>query len=178
MAKCSSATGNTVRGTVTHLNRKSLTQKSGHSPTAKAGGTHWDFPGWRSLAFAALYGMGMAAVTVVFSKLIPVAPPQTSLSFPRALLVLLSLVSVPIEEWISRGFLLRYLWRWFGIVPALVLSSAAFAALHLSWPRFWSRFTAGMLLGLLYYRTRSLWPCMVAHFTHNMSILALVLVLK
>ena len=62
-----------------------------------------------------------------------------------------------------RGFSNR--WR---LAPALVASAAVFAALHLAPALLLPVFVTGLLLGFLYHRTGSLWPCIAVHAAQNL----------
>lgn len=70
------------------------------------------------------------------------------------------------EEWLSRGVVLRKLLR-FGVALALIVSSAMFAAFHLSTVNLLPSFIGGLIFGLLYLRTRSLWAPITAHLSYN-----------
>ncbi len=59
-----------------------------------------------------------------------------------------------IEEYLFRGWLLRRWARKWGRTPAILLTSALFAALHLHDPA--GSFVAGCVLGVVYLRTTSL----------------------
>ncbi len=89
-------------------------------------------------------------------------------------LILSALVLAPVlEEIIFRGLLqtalLEFLgWRhrW----PAVICAAAAFAAVHVSlvpWFVMPGLFVLGVVLGWLYERTGSLWPCFVVHAGFN-----------
>jgi hypothetical protein len=50
---------------------------------------------------------------------------------------------------------------------AIVLSSFLFAAFHLNIYQFVSGFIGGCLLGWIYVKSRSLWPCILYHALFN-----------
>ena len=89
-----------------------------------------------------------------------------------------SLVFVPIEEYVFRGVLLRWTWHVVGLIPALAVSSFAFSAAHGLAPWLWVRCLQGLILGVLYSRTRSLWLCMVAHYVRNAALVTVAFALK
>jgi membrane protease YdiL (CAAX protease family) len=91
-------------------------------------------------------------------------------SWPLWVIPIVSLVFVPIEEYVFRGVVLRWTWRVVGFVPALLVSSFAFGVAHGLGPWLWVRCIQGLILGVLYYRTRSLWPCIVAHYVCNAAL--------
>ena len=77
------------------------------------------------------------------------------------------------EEIVSRGALFRIVEEGLGTWWALVISAAFFGAMHLGNPAAtaWSSaaiaIEAGLLLGLLYHVTRSLWVCAGMHLAWN-----------
>lgn len=84
-----------------------------------------------------------------------------------------------VEEIFFRGLVLQELSRHVRGVPAIIITSLLFVAVH--WPHWlWSRglsagvfadsvgvFLASLLFGWLYLRTRSIWPCFMAHVANN-----------
>jgi uncharacterized protein len=82
-------------------------------------------------------------------------------------------VAPPAEEFIFRGVLLnRWAAKW-GIRPALVLSSLVFGILHAN---VIGLFVFGLVMGLLYIRTRTLWVPIACHALNNAIALSLGLV--
>ncbi|HTD27821.1 MAG TPA: CPBP family intramembrane glutamic endopeptidase [Xanthomonadaceae bacterium] len=77
------------------------------------------------------------------------------------------------EEIISRGVLFRIAEEGMGTWFALILSAAFFGAMHLGNPgaTWWSSaaiaIEAGLLFGMLYHLTRSLWVCIGLHAAWN-----------
>ncbi len=83
-----------------------------------------------------------------------------------ALGVLVIAVLVPlIEEITHRGYVQTFLERR-GVIVAVLLSAAIFACFHRlsSWP---FAFFTGIVLGVQYWATRSLWSSVIAHATVN-----------
>lgn len=82
------------------------------------------------------------------------------------------------EEVLFRGLLLRSLHRRFGAVPAVLLSSAAFGALHVQPGRGAALVlltgTLGVLLAVVTLRTGRLGPAVVAHAVFNATTVLLV----
>jgi membrane protease YdiL (CAAX protease family) len=62
------------------------------------------------------------------------------------------------------------------VLWAAALSGLMFAAAHLDKWNLVALWTVGIGLGLLFYRTRSLWPNMIAHTTFNAFTLVLIYV--
>jgi membrane protease YdiL (CAAX protease family) len=90
------------------------------------------------------------------------------------MLLLSAVLPALIEEWMCRGAL------WVALRPiaargtTILTTAALFATLHglnggfvLELPH---RFVMGLLLGWLRARSASLWPCVLAHFLHNATV--------
>lgn len=122
-----------------------------------------------SLGFAQVYTM--AAMAFGWDFLMPPEIPD-GLLLPGGWVVFSVLalaVWTPIaEEVFFRGFILRGLANRWGFTPALVISAAVFAALHLAPALLLPVFVTGLLLGFLYQRTGSLWPCIAVHAAQNL----------
>lgn len=79
------------------------------------------------------------------------------------------------EEILMRGALFRMVEEGLGTWAALAISAAVFGALHLGNPHatWWAgaaiAIEAGLLLGMLYHLTRSLWACAGLHAAWNIS---------
>jgi len=131
--------------------------------------SHWRFPGWRSIVLASAVGLVTPFLALLTNRLIRVGhlPPEPSRGFLLFALAVLPLF-VFFEEWLFRGQLLRGLAGYIPNTAALVISSALFAAVHCSLSGLPGRFVAGIVLGTLYLRTRSLWPPMATHLIHNL----------
>lgn len=77
------------------------------------------------------------------------------------------------EEIVSRGVLFRIVEEGLGTWAALLLSAAVFGGLHAwnpnatTWSALAIALEAGLLFGLLYHVTRSLWICMGLHAAWN-----------
>ena len=79
------------------------------------------------------------------------------------------------EELFFRGFLYGYSRRW-GILPALLLSTAVFVALHLPSGLPVTQIVGGIVFALVYEGARSLIAPIVIHSLGNMAIFGLSLV--
>lgn len=77
------------------------------------------------------------------------------------------------EELMTRGALFRMVEEGLGTWAALAISALVFGALHLGNPgaTWWAAaaiaIEAGLLLGMIYHVTRSLWPCIGLHAAWN-----------
>jgi membrane protease YdiL (CAAX protease family) len=64
-------------------------------------------------------------------------------------------------------------------MPALLLSSAIFAAAHLDLASLIPTFVLGVILTYMYHRSNSLWPGIILHFLINgTSTLAVYIITK
>ena len=144
---------------------------------------------WRQFAVAVLSAAVLSYVFYVaswwlFLRGTPHAHiPGVSQRFTWLHLLTVSPLSALAEEFVFRGLILKYLARVHWLLGLLV-SSLAFAAIH-SWPahvssyaKFVHAFLAGLFLGALYLRSRSILVTTAAHWTFNLvSKAAQVLVL-
>lgn len=78
------------------------------------------------------------------------------------------------EEIMFRGVVFTALVQRMPLWWAAALSGLLFAAAHVDPWSFLALWTVGIGLGLLFYRTRSLWPNIVAHTTFNAFTLVLI----
>lgn len=88
-----------------------------------------------------------------------------------ASILLFSLIAIS-EEFLMRGYVLKNLLQSFSTGVALILSSILFVLLHsfnpnLSWIGITNLFFAGLLLGLIYLITDSIWYPVLVHFYWN-----------
>jgi membrane protease YdiL (CAAX protease family) len=74
------------------------------------------------------------------------------------------------EELLFRGALYEVVTRRANVVAAVVIAAAAFALYHGSPHRFAPAFVAGVMLGVVRARSRSLVPAMVSHATNNAAV--------
>ncbi|MXX81022.1 MAG: CPBP family intramembrane metalloprotease [Chloroflexi bacterium] len=92
-------------------------------------------------------------------------------------LAVLVVVCAPIyEEAFARGFVLGGLRPHWGLIPAFVVSSAVFSALHADLGSLIPFALAGVILGVVYLRTGSLTAASMAHFGFNVIGLSATLV--
>ena len=121
-----------------------------------------------SLAFTVVYAALMELIDLeIFS------PPDipSDIAFPGVAAVFtfqaLALVTPLTEELFFRGFIFAGLIPRMGVGWAIVASAAVFSLFHLAVGVLIPIFVTGLLLGWLYYRTGSLWPCVLAHAGQN-----------
>ena len=81
-----------------------------------------------------------------------------------------SLINSPvIEEILMRGFVLGLSEKSLGAIKALLVSSLLFAILHFNMVQTLSAFVCGIILGLLYLKTKSVVCCIIAHCGYNLA---------
>lgn len=90
---------------------------------------------------------------------------------PGLLLVNLLVMAVApavTEELLFRGVFQRLFIKWTGrSIIGIIITAAFFSAFHMQFFGFLPRFFLGLVLGLLYQWSRSLWLPVLAHFTNN-----------
>jgi len=84
-----------------------------------------------------------------------------------SLILLVVLVGPVLEELLFRGLVLHALLRRYSTGVAIVVSSALFAAAHLNPWQIPITFGTGLILGWIFIKTRSLWPCIIVHALVN-----------
>ena len=72
-----------------------------------------------------------------------------------------------VEELVFRGIVLRGLLQHHTPLIAILLSAALFGLMHIEWPLVCYSTLGGVLYGWIYWRTRALWPCILAHVFNN-----------
>jgi membrane protease YdiL (CAAX protease family) len=75
------------------------------------------------------------------------------------------------EELAFRGIIYTGLARTFGTWESVLISSFAFALLHLSIPALVTHLPLGVYLCLLRQRSQSIWPSTFAHALHNLGVI-------
>jgi membrane protease YdiL (CAAX protease family) len=72
-----------------------------------------------------------------------------------------------LEEFIFRGIVLKKFLLNYSPTKAIVLSSVIFGIAHLNPWQFIGAFFMGLLIGWIYWKTKSIWPGIFIHFTNN-----------
>lgn len=110
----------------------------------------------------------------VFERIFPASEESyqqvlQSLSLAPVISFLQVCVLAPIiEEILMRGFLLGGLSLNYGKTAALLISAFLFALLHFNMVQTLSAFICGIVLGLLYLHTGSIFCCILAHMGYNL----------
>jgi uncharacterized protein len=81
----------------------------------------------------------------------------------------LCIVAPFMEEMLFRGIFLRSFLNQYTVKQSLVFCALIFGAYHMNIYQCVAATILGLLIGLLYVRTGSLWPCILAHGVYNGS---------
>ena len=84
-----------------------------------------------------------------------------------ASLLVVGLLAPVLEEMLFRGVLLRGFLQHYPPGAAIGLSALVFAVFHFTLSQLPVALLFGLFAGWLYWRTRSLWPCILAHVLFN-----------
>jgi len=81
----------------------------------------------------------------------------------------MAIIAAPLaEEWLCRGVILKgLLANRMAPYRAIIWSSLIFAVMHLNPWQAIPAFCLGFVMGWIYWRTRSLWPCIFMHAVNN-----------
>lgn len=93
---------------------------------------------------------------------------QSLITSPVTSLIQVCVLVPIIEEILMRGVVLEGLKNTYGSLTALLISAAFFALLHFNMVQTLSAFVCGVVLGLLYIKTSSIFCCMLAHCGYNL----------
>ena len=91
-------------------------------------------------------------------------------SFPRYIISLMVIGLLPglFEEVCFRAGLQNILTRWFkSPSPAIILTAVLFSVIHISYYGFLVRLALGIILGLVFYYSGSIWLSVLFHFLYN-----------
>ena len=118
------------------------------------------------------------AVLVLLDPLISLIPMPDSfkqiledmMSGQSPWVIILMVIGAPIlEELLFRGIILDGFLHHYSPKKAIIWSSILFGLVHLNPWQFVAAFTGGLLIGWIYWQTRSLLPAMFIHFVMNFS---------
>jgi membrane protease YdiL (CAAX protease family) len=83
-------------------------------------------------------------------------------------LIVIALAPAIFEEVIFRGALQQMMVKWTRSAwIGIIITSIIFSAIHFSYYGFLSRTFLGIVLGFMFYYSKSLWPSIIAHFLNN-----------
>ena len=114
--------------------------------------------------------LGLQTNTDALAEQIKIAPLTT-----LGLLLAGALVAPACEEVFFRGFVLPGIARSMPIWAAVVVSSLLFGAAHVDLGSFAPLVVIGLLLGVVRWKTRSLWPSIFLHTLNNVAALLALL---
>lgn len=133
---------------------------------------------WAGTALLASFVAGTAYVALVGKitpDLVPTALPEalegTELRWLTFIVVVL--VGPFVEEVFFRGFVFGGLLRRLGLPVAVILSSLVFAVAHAEISLVGPAFLSGSAFALIYWRTGTIWPLILAHTAQNAIAFAL-----
>ncbi|AII50413.1 hypothetical protein N008_00250 [Hymenobacter sp. APR13] len=134
---------------------------------------HGHVPGWLIIALPVLVlaaDMVLSLIDLLHLPGFEGEPYQKLEQLPVVAFLILCVAAPVLEELLLRGVMLQGLLRNFPGRPWIAIGQSAlvFGVMHFNPPQSLLAFVLGLLLGWLYYRTRSLWLCMGVHFLHNM----------
>ncbi|MDR7857871.1 type II CAAX endopeptidase family protein [Tissierella sp.] len=86
---------------------------------------------------------------------------------PMVNFIRICLLAPVVEEILIRGIILSSLQNRYGAIFALLASTLLFAVLHFNFVQTLSAIICGLVLGLLYINTGSLFTCILAHSLYN-----------
>ncbi len=117
-------------------------------------------------------GILVSEVDNLTRRVFPVPPIITELFGDLLGPDLLSFLSVAVvapvaEELLFRGLILQGFLARYRLGFAIAASAVIFALFHLNPYQYFTAFVAGIILGWLFLRTRSLWTCIAAHAFYN-----------
>ncbi|MFN8356239.1 MAG: type II CAAX endopeptidase family protein [Spirosomataceae bacterium] len=80
---------------------------------------------------------------------------------------LISIIGPIMEELLMRGIILKGFLQRYTPQQSILWSALLFGVIHLNPWQFITAFMMGLVLGWIYYKTNSLWPCIFAHILNN-----------
>lgn len=134
---------------------------------------HGQVPGWLIVALPVLVLAADMVLSLIDLLHLPAFSSDTYqklLKLPAVAFLVLCVAAPVLEELLLRGVLLQGLLRNFPSRPWVAIGQSAliFGLMHANPPQSLATFLLGLLMGWLYYRTRSLWLCMGVHFLNNL----------
>jgi uncharacterized protein len=134
--------------------------------------------GWVALAFG-VYIVLASVYTILFNPPQDDLPNQLGADESTLLAVVTGIfvigVAPVVEETFFRGFLYQALRNSWGVWLAIPASAVIFSAVHLTPDKFVQLAILGCALAFVFYKTESLWPCIMLHALNNtLAFIALV----
>lgn len=89
-------------------------------------------------------------------------------SIPIVILMVETCIMAPFfEELLYRGIILNGLINRYSGKKAIIYSALIFGIAHMNFPQGINAFLLGLIIGTVYYYTRSIYLCMIIHFANN-----------
>ncbi|MBC6698984.1 CPBP family intramembrane glutamic endopeptidase [Hymenobacter puniceus] len=134
---------------------------------------HGQVPNWLIMALPVMVLAADMILSLIDLLHLPALSSDTYhklLKLPVVAFLILCVAAPVLEELLLRGVLLQGLLRNFPGRPWVAIGQSAliFGLMHANPPQSLATFLLGLLMGWLYYRTRSLWLCMGVHFLNNL----------
>jgi membrane protease YdiL (CAAX protease family) len=137
--------------------------------------------GWKIAGVSVAIGAGLSVVTDEIDRLVEFILPMpeeirrslqdvmTAHSVVDVALLILAVVIVAsiAEEMLFRGFLQGALERSMDVTKAVLLSAFIFTLLHFNPWWLIDILIAGVFLGVMSWKSQSLWPCVIVHAVNN-----------
>ena len=128
----------------------------------------------RSVEFPGAIGDWMNAKEEEAARTIEALLSQRSIKDLLLNLVFIAVLAAVGEELLFRGVLQRLLTKMFrNPIIAVILTAFLFSAMHMQFYGFLPRFALGIVLGLMYWYSGSLWTAIIAHFVYDATLIIL-----
>lgn len=132
------------------------------------------------LVFTLLMGLSATILIDFFLSLLPALPDLMKEQFDVLQSGWMGILGIAVlgpvlEELLFRGGVTRLLLMQYSPAKAIFLSALIFGIFHINPAQVVSAFLAGLLFAWIYYRTRSLVPCILIHILNNSLAVALSL---
>lgn len=150
---------------------------------------HWNMPSEKlaltALSIGGVLGLCSELASVVLQRWTPKSLPiDEYFRNPSAAYLLAGfgiLVAPLVEELFFRGFVYPAVARWTGSASSIVITAAAFAALHggqlaYAWAPLLVLFSVGLALTIVRARTGSVATCVVVHMGYNLALFMMLFV--
>ena len=124
-----------------------------------------------AISFSAGYLNSMLMDFIGYDLDVLVATPQAASNDPKIYELILDFIVIALvpgfcEEFLFRGAILSNCLP-FGEGPAILISALTFSLMHQNAAQIFYTFVAGLILGYIYVKTKSIWNCVLLHAVNN-----------